>query len=302
MVTASKTDPKISDPQIGTNPKGAESHLGSYPAEAERSTMLLRNRLAISSQKGGVAKTTTTLSLGAVLAEMNLRVLVIDLDAQGHLTQGLGVDPESLRSTIGDVLLQQATLLEVSRETAVPNLDLVPANRGLILVEKILHNTKGYETRLRQALDALGGRYYDMVCVDCPPSFGPLTINALTACGMVIIPVHCDYYSAQSLKTYLNLLAMVRRNTNPNLQHRLLVTMFDSRTRLAQMVLEQYRRHFREVLFQTLIPLDSKLRESPIVGAPITQYASKARGAQVYRALANELLQLLQAVGMSIPR
>lgn len=265
----------------------------SAPVNKQQMRALLRNRLAISSQKGGVAKTTTTLSLGAALAEMGLRVLVIDLDAQGHLTQGLGVDPESMRSTIGDVLLQQATLLEVSRETAVPNLDLVPANRGLILVEKILHNTKGYETRLRLALDALGGKYYDLVCLDCPPSFGPLTINALTACGMVVIPVHCDYYSAQSLKAYLNLLTLVRRNTNPDLQHRLLVTMFDGRTRLAQMVLEQYRRHFEPVLFQTLIPLDSKLRESPIAGAPITQYAGRARGAQVYRALARELLESL---------
>lgn len=253
----------------------------------------LGNRLAISSQKGGVAKTTTTLSLGAALAEAGLRMLVIDLDPQGHLTQGLGIDPDSLRNTIGEVLLNQATLLEVSRETQTTNLDIVPANRGLILVEKILHSSKGYEYRLKNSLDALAGQYYDLVLLDCPPSFGPLTVNALTACGMVIIPVNCDFYSAQSLKSYLNLLAIVRRNTNPVLKHRLLVTMFDGRTRLAQMILEQYQRTFRPLLFETLVPVDSKLRESPIMGAPITQYASRARGAQVYRTLAKELLACL---------
>lgn len=254
---------------------------------------LHRNRLAISSQKGGVAKTTTTLSLGAALAEAGLRILVVDLDPQGHLTQGLGIDPESLRYTVGEVLLNQATMLEVSRETPTANLDIVPANRGLILVEKILHSSKGYEYRLKNSLDTLAGQYYDLVLLDCPPSFGSLTVNALTACGMVIIPVNCDYYSAQSLKSYLNLLAIIRRNTNPILKHRLLVTMFDGRTRLAHMVLEQYQRAFSSLIFETLVPLDSKLRESPIMGAPITQYASRARGAQVYRMLAKELLACL---------
>lgn len=251
--------------------------------------------IAISSQKGGVGKTTTCLSLGASLVERGLRVLLVDLDPQGNLTQALGVDPESLRRTVGDALLMQATLLEVSRETAIFNLDLVPANRGLILVEKILHNTRDFEFRLKTCLQALRSAYYDVVLLDCPPSFGPLTINALTAAGLVLIPLTCDYYSLQSLQTYLKLLSVLRSRINPELQYRLLVTLFDARTRLSKLFLEQFRQKYNGLLFDSVIPLDVKLRESPMFGRPVNLYASGARGAQEYRALAGELLSCLEA-------
>jgi chromosome partitioning protein len=252
------------------------------------------HRIAISSQKGGVAKTTTCISLGASLAEQNLRVLLVDLDPQAHLTRALAIDPECLRRTVGDVLLNQMNLLEVSRETHFYNLDLIPANRGLILVEKLLHGCKGYEFRMNASMEALDGRYYDIILFDCPPSFGPLTMNALTSVDLVIIPVTCDYFAAQSLESYLNLLGAVRRNTNPYLEHRVLVTLFDGRTRLSKLILEKYRLKYKNLLFETVIPIDVKVRESPLFGRPIIQYASRARSAHEYRALARELMTCLK--------
>jgi chromosome partitioning protein len=247
-------------------------------------------RIAISSQKGGVAKTTTCLSLGASLAEHGLRVLLIDLDPQAHLTQALSVDPESLRRTSGDVLLLQANLEEVTRETEFLCMDLLPANRGLILVEKLLHNIKGYEFRLESGLDALQDQFYEVILFDCPPTFSPLTINALTAADLAIVPVTCDFFSMQSFRAYMNLLKMVRKNLNPTLEYRLLITMFDSRTRVSKMFLDQFQEKFHSVLFETVIPIDAKLRESSLFGRPINLYAKKARGAQEYRALATELM------------
>ncbi len=222
-------------------------------------------------------------------------MLVVDLDPQAHLTQALSVDPESLRRTVGDVMLKQATLLEISRESDFDGLDLVPANRGLILVEKLLHNVNGYEYRLKSGLAELKGRYYDFVIFDCPPSFSPLTINALTAADMLIVPVTCDFFSMQSFRAYMNLVRMVKKNLNPGLEYRLLITMFDSRTRMSKLFLEQYREKFGPVLFETIIPMDAKLRESTLFGRPINIYAKKARGAQEYRALAKELVSCLKA-------
>lgn len=250
--------------------------------------------IAISSQKGGVAKTTTCLSLGASLAELGLSILVVDLDPQAHLTQALSIDPESVRNSISEVLLNQVTLIQASRETSFQNLDLVPSNRGLILVEKFFHSAKGYEYRLKGSLEQILGQFYDIVLLDCPPSFGPLTVNALTAAQLVIIPVTCDFFSLQSLQSYLNLLKLLNQNTNAAINYRLLITMFDKRTRVSQMFLDQFQRKFPSTLFGTVIPIDARLRESTLFGRPITQYASKARSAQEYRSLARELLTCLK--------
>ena len=246
--------------------------------------------IAISNQKGGVAKTTTAFSLSACLTELGQRVLVIDLDPQAHLTQSFGINPDRVRHTIGEVLLKQASMLSVTRESNVPNLDIVPANEGLILIDKILYGSQKYEYRMKDSLAILGERFYDVILIDCPPSFGPLTLNALTASDMVVIPVTCDYFSVQSLQNYLELFSLVRKKSNPQVGYRLLVTLFDGRTRLSKMILEQYRQKYPSTMFETVIPMDVKLRESPLFGRPITQYASKARGAQEYRALARELI------------
>lgn len=247
-------------------------------------------KIAISSQKGGVAKTTTSLSLGAALAEQGRSVLLVDLDPQANLTQSLGVDPDHLRRMIGDVLLDQASLLSVSRESSVFNLDLAPANHGLLVLDKVLYGRQGYEYRLKTHLQSMNGGYYDFVILDCPPAFGTLTINALTAADLLIIPVPCEYYSARSLRGYLDLIQLVNRNSNPSLGFRLLVTMFDRRNRVSHILLDQLKKGYGAALFNTLIPIDVRLRESPIFGKPITQYAPTARGAQGYRDLAAELM------------
>lgn len=247
-------------------------------------------KIAIGSQKGGVAKTTTSLSLGACLAEQGRRVLLIDLDPQANLTQSLGVEPDRLRRMIGDALLDQATLLSVSQESPVFNLDLVPANQGLLVLDKMLYGRAGYEFRLKTQLQSIDGDYYDVVIFDCPPAFGTLTLNALTAADLLIIPVPPEYYAARSLRGYLDLVRLVHGNSNPNLTCRLLVTLFDRRSRIGGIVLEQLRRNYSMMLFDTLIPVDVKLRESPVFGKPITQYAPTARGAEGYRALATELM------------
>ncbi|HJW84986.1 MAG TPA: ParA family protein, partial [Anaerolineae bacterium] len=227
-------------------------------------------KIAVSSQKGGVAKTTTALSLGGCLAEQGRSVLLVDLDPQANLTQSLGVEPDQVRRMVGDVLLDQASLLEASRESSVFNLDLVPANEGLLLLDKVLYGRSGYEYRLKTQLQSLNSGYYDVIVFDCPPSFGTLTVNALTAADLLIIPVPCEYYSARSLRSYLDLIRLVNRNSNPCLTYRLLITMFDRRNRVSHIVLDQVRRNYGAALFTTLISIDTKLRESPIFGQPIT--------------------------------
>ncbi len=252
-------------------------------------------KIAISSQKGGVAKTTTSLSLGACLAEQGRSVLLVDLDPQANLTQSLGVDPDHVRHMIGDVLLDQATLLSISRESSIFNLDLAPANRELLVLDKVLYGRQGYEFRLKTHVQALNGGYYDVVIFDCPPSFGTLTLNALTAADLLIIPVPAEYYAARSLRSYLDLVRLVNRNTNPHLTYRLLVTLFDRRNRISHLILDQIKKSHGAALFDTLIPIDVKLRESPIFGKPITHYAPTARGAQEYRALATEVVSCVNA-------
>ena len=252
-------------------------------------------KIAVGSQKGGVSKTTTTLSLGACLAEDNSQpghsVLLIDLDPQANLTMALGVNPGGLRRMIGDALLEQSSLLAISRESAVPRLDLVPANQGLLVLDKVLFGRPGFEYRLRQQLGGPIRQQYDVIILDCPPAFGTLTMNALTASDLLLIPVPCDYFSARSLQQFLELVDLVQHNTNPALRFRILITMFDKRNRISHIVQDQVRRKYGSLVFNTIISIDTKLRESPVIGQPITQYAPNSRSAQEYRALATELTQ-----------
>lgn len=246
--------------------------------------------IAIANQKGGVAKTTTCLSLGGVLADKGYTVLLLDLDPQANLTLSLGIRPESLRRSVSDAVLRSATLVSVSRETAVMGLDIVPANVGLASIDKALYRCQGYERYLREAIVELDGMLYDYVLIDCPPSFGPLTLNALTAAEMLIIPTQAEYYSARSLQHVFELVRLVREKTNPSLYYRLLITMYDRRNSIMVRILDQMRRAFPQALFETIIEVDTKLRESPVVGQPITNYEPHTRGAEQYRALAEELL------------
>ena len=252
-------------------------------------------KIAVGSQKGGVSKTTTTLSLGACLVHGNgqpgRNVLLIDLDPQANLTMALGVNPGSVRRMIGDALLEQSSLVAVSRESAVPQLDLVPANQGLLVLDKVLFGRPGFEYRLRQQLGEAIARQYEVILFDCPPAFGTLTMNALTAANLLLIPVPCDYFSARSLQQFLELVNLVQHNTNSSLRYRILITMFDKRNRISHIVYDQIRRKYGSAVLNTFISIDTKLRESPVIGQPITQYAPNSRSAHEYYALATELME-----------
>jgi chromosome partitioning protein len=246
--------------------------------------------IAISNQKGGVAKTTTCLSLGACLAEMGRSVLLVDLDPQAHLTLSMGIKPEKLHRTVGDALLGNISLLSVSRESSIFGLDIVPANQGLALIDKLLYGRKGYEFHLKNRLRAVSEDFYNFILLDCAPSLGTLTLNALTAADLLIIPVQCEYYAARSLRQVMALVKLVQQKTNRRLSYKVLVTMYDQRNRICRLILARMQRELSRVLFETVIQVDTKLRESPAFGQPITLYAPNTRGAQQHRALAKELI------------
>jgi chromosome partitioning protein len=245
--------------------------------------------IAISSQKGGVAKTTTCLSLGAALAEMGHSVLLIDLDPQANLTISLGLNPKQLHRTVSDTLVGDCSLVGVSRETSIFDLDVVPANSQLTLVDRALYKTPGYQFRLRKLIDGIFHGLYEYVLLDCPPYLAPLTLNALTAADLLIIPVQCELYAPYSLRHVIGLARQIREQINTNLDYRVLVTMYDGRTRVSRLVLEQMQHDLSPVLFKTIIQIDTKLKECSAWGKPITSYAPRSRAAQQYRALAQEL-------------
>jgi chromosome partitioning protein len=246
--------------------------------------------IAVCNHKGGVAKTTTCLSLGACLVELGHSVLLIDLDPQAHLTLSVGFNPEKLRRTGCDALLANTSLVSISRETSVVGLDIVPANQHLALVDKLLYQQPQYEFRLQRRLAEMSPGLFDFVLIDCPPSFGTLTLNALTAAHTLVIPAQCEYYAAKSLRSILALAKLVQQKTNPKLRYRLVVTMFDRRNRICGIVHNKMQQELRPLLFKTIIELDPKLGESPAYGRPITAYAPESRGTQQYRALAKELI------------
>ncbi len=249
--------------------------------------------IAVASNKGGVAKTTTSLSLGGGLAEQGLSVLLVDLDPQAHLTVSLGVHPDTLRHTVGDVMLSHRSLISVSQETPVEGLDLAPANRELMVLDKVLYNRPGYEYRLRLDMEQRGWDLYDIVLMDCPPSFGTLTLNALTVADLLIVPVQCEYYAARSLGQMLEMVTLVRRKSNPRLSYRLLVTLFDGRNKVHHLILHYMRSRFAKAMFETIIQVDTRLREGPAFGLPVTRYAPRTRAAAQYRALVHEVLACL---------
>lgn len=244
--------------------------------------------IAISNQKGGVAKTTTCLSLGAALAEMGHSVLLVDLDPQANLTLSLGLEAKHLRRTVLDTLMGNHSLVSISRETDTFALDIAPANMELIMADKVLYKLPGYQFRLKQAIGRIEPGMYQYVLLDCPPTLSPLTLNALAAADLLIIPVQCELYAAHSLRQMIRLALQLREQSNPNLDHRVLITMYDKRNKISRMMLEQMENGLSSILFKTIIQVDTKLRECPAFGKPITSYASRSRGAQQYRELAQE--------------
>jgi chromosome partitioning protein len=243
--------------------------------------------IAIGNQKGGVAKTTTTVSLGAALVERGLEVLAVDLDPQANLSLALGVKRGSVRRGVADVLLGNLTAGSVSRETTLPGLDVLPANADMHLVEKFLTVRQNYEYALRDALANIAR--YDVVLCDCPPSVGAIPFTAVTAAGLLLVPTQCEYFATHGLGEVLELVTRARERTNPYLRYRILVTMYDPRNRIHRTVLDQLRGAFPGAVLETVIEMDSALRESQVFGQPITAYAPQSRAATQYRALAQEL-------------
>lgn len=247
--------------------------------------------IALVNQKGGVGKSTTAVNLGAALAVLGKRILVVDSDPQGNTTTGFGIDKTQLRHDVYDVLLQEASIEDITVGTEVEGLSLVPATINLAGAEIELVSALSRETRLRQALVRVAARY-DFVFIDCPPSLGLLTINALTAAGECIIPVQAEYYALEGLSQLTSVVRRVREALNPSLHvSGVLVTMFDGRTRLAMEVLDELEKFFPQQMFKTQIPRNVRISEAPSFGKPVILFDVKSRGAQAYLALAREMLE-----------
>lgn len=246
--------------------------------------------IAVSNEKGGVAKTTSTLSLGATLAELNHRVLLIDLDPQSNLSLALGLESGEAEITTANILIENAPIKTAIRKTDVTNLDLVPSNSSIENAEQYLPMRSHYLTTLHNALKA-GSLPYDYILLDCPPALGAITLNALSAADLLIIPTQAEYFSAYALRNMMGSIRRVRQESNPNLAYRILVTLLDRRNRTHRNIFEQLQATFGQGVFTTVIEIDTKLRESPIAGMPITKYKPTSRGSQQYRVLAQELIE-----------
>ncbi len=245
---------------------------------------------AVANQKGGVGKTTTVVSLGAFLAAAEKRVLVVDVDPQANATSSLGIDKHTVPASIYDVIVSGMPVDSALLLTRRVGLDLLPSTPALAGAEIELVDMPGREHRLKEALVPVRDRY-DYVLVDCPPSLGLLTLNALTAADEVIIPVQCEYLPMEGLAELMHTVELVQHHLNPVLGIRgLLMTMFDARTSLAQQVVDQVREHFPEATFQTIVPRSVRLSEAPSYGEPILDYAPRSPGGVAYEALAREIL------------
>jgi chromosome partitioning protein len=247
---------------------------------------------ALANQKGGVGKTTTTINLGAYLARLGQRVLLVDIDPQANATSSLGIDKRTVQLSTYDLLVREAELAQVTQLTGRVRLDLAPSSPALAGATVELVNLSQREYRLRQALENLD-QQYDYVLIDCPPSLGILTVNGLAAAADgVIIPVQCEYLALEGLSQLGRIIDMVRRALHPDLRLRgLVMTMYDARTNLSRQVIEEVRKHFPGHVFNTIIPRSVRLSEAPSYGEPIVSYAPQSTGAIAYEALARELLQ-----------
>jgi chromosome partitioning protein len=250
--------------------------------------------IAVSNEKGGVAKTTTTISLGGALVDLGYHVLLIDLDAQANLTLALGLEPGESEITSSNIMLDNASLLSARRKTDIKSLDLIPSNSRIETSEQFLPVRTNYTTILQRAIANASDLPYDYLLFDCPPALGAITQNALTAADLLLIPTQAEYFSAYALRNMMTLVRRIREEDNPKLAYRVLVTMLDNRNRTHRNIHDQLRSTFGEGVFNTVIEIDTKLRESSIAGLPISRYKPGARGATQYHVLAQELVEYVK--------
>jgi chromosome partitioning protein len=249
--------------------------------------------IAIANEKGGVAKTTTTISLGASLAECGFSVLMIDLDTQANLSLAIGIEPGTVRQSSATILLEDAPAKNIVMKTNFGNLDIIPSSNDMGLAERFLPIQPGYEYTLKKALSS-AALEYDYVLIDCPPFLGAVTLNALVTSNLLLVPTQAEFFSIYALRNLMGWIRRIRVQYNPQLTYRLLLTMFDRRNRAHRVLWEQLKSTFHNGLLNSRIDTDTKLRESPIAGVPILTHAPKSRAAEQYRALAQEIINYVE--------
>ena len=248
--------------------------------------------ISVSNQKGGVGKTTTALSLSAALGVLEKKVLLIDMDPQSNATSGLGVDSSEVNLSSYDLIIGNAKASNIVIQTSSPNLDLIPAKIDLVGLEIEIVNESSREYLLKNALEKIKEKY-DFIIIDCPPSLGLITLNALTCSNSVIIPIQCEYFALEGLGKLLNTIKGVQKVHNPNLSlEGILLTMFDSRLRLSNQVKQDVKKHFGNIVFNTIIPRNVSLGEAPSHGESILMYNATSKGSKSYLKFAQEIVNL----------
>ena len=248
--------------------------------------------ISVSNQKGGVGKTTTALSLSAALGVLEKKVLLIDMDPQSNATSGLGVDSSEVNLSSYDLIIGNAKASNIVIQTSSPNLDLIPAKIDLVGLEIEIVNESSREYLLKNALEKIKEKY-DFIIIDCPPSLGLITLNALTCSSSVIIPIQCEYFALEGLGKLLNTIKGVQKVHNPNLSlEGILLTMFDSRLRLSNQVKQDVKKHFGNIVFNTIIPRNVSLGEAPSHGESILMYNATSKGSKSYLKFAQEIVNL----------